>query len=429
MESDEKKTNSSISSLSENNEYITNNENIQNLKKNLESMKNVANQNNIQHLNKIFDNIDNYLNIPEELLNSFMEEDIGTKNVRLDDFFFKEKILNLLENKLSLQSYDFFPLFNINNLNNGKKMTCLNVFQIIILEDGQSKKNYYFLATLNNLYFSLYKSNFIINVIDDIPTTLTIISENLNKIERKFKNIEKNKFNVEFYLGEIDNINFSFNETRTKYYNIYYDIKNKCLENDIKDKNNIKNLFSDLEKNHLFLKKIQIEFTKKNKELDGFFFNPINNFLEFENRKIDLPENSFIIVEVKNNSNLKKLKQSVYEKKRIFSCCGINLQNIFFVGILNKIPESGEILNKDTDINNGIIFLTPNLLKFSNKEILLKNNPNFTLKTEINQLTSEFNNFRNYICTQISELKTQINGINENFNKQFKELKNLIQNK
>ena len=157
MESDEKKTNSSISSLSENNEYITNNENIQNLKKNLESMKNVANKNNIQHLNKIFDNIDNYLNIPEELLNSFIEEDIGTKNVRLDDFFFKEKILNLLENKLSLQSYDFFPLFNINNSNNGKKMTCLNVFQITILEDGQSKKNYYFLSNLNNLYFSFYK--------------------------------------------------------------------------------------------------------------------------------------------------------------------------------------------------------------------------------------------------------------------------------
>lgn len=308
-------------------------------------------------------------------------------------------------------------------------MTCLNLFQITILEDGESKKNYYFLATLNNLYFSLYKSNFIINVIDDNTTTLTIISENLNKIERKFKNIEKNKFNVEFYLGEIDNIKFSFNETRTKYYNIYYDIKNKYLENDIKDKENIKNLFNDLEKNHLFLKKIQIEFTKKNKELDGFFFNPINNFLEFENRKIDLPENSFIIVEVKNNSNLKKLKQSVYEKKRIFSCCGINHNNIFFIGILNKIPESGEKLNNERDIKNRVIFLTPNLLNFSNKEILLKNNPNITLKTEINKLTKEFNIFRSEIKTEINDLKDNCNNQFKELKNQFKELKNLIQNK
>lgn len=71
-------------------------------------MKNVANKNNIQHLNKIFDNIDNYINIPEEEFNSFMEEDIGTKKVELDDFFFEEKILNLLENKLSLQLMIFF---------------------------------------------------------------------------------------------------------------------------------------------------------------------------------------------------------------------------------------------------------------------------------------------------------------------------------
>lgn len=409
--SSQKSYKKSESSLSSKYIYITNEQNIENLKNNLYSIQNL--QYNTQ--TNIFDNINNYIRNSNELFDFFKENNFFKNKIEMDDFIFEEKIINLLETKFELKALDAFPLFEVKNSKNGTKITSLNIFKITLLD-----KKLYFLSNLNSLCFSNDDTIFIINIENMIPKNLTIISNNLKKFEKKFI-LEKNIYYTNFYQGEIKDINFSLENCLKKKNNNYIDLKNLLNNNNINDKEKVekaKNYIQKIDENDSFLNKINVSFEKINLELDGFFITTKNITIKLENKQIIIPKNFYIIIEIKNNNNLMKLKKNIHKKKNIFNCFGFDITKAYFIGVLNSKPEE-EQLNNEKDINdNRVIFLYPDLLNISNDEIYYRINHNITIKEEFQEIKNE-----------IKELKNQLNEQNNNFQTKFEELKKLIQNK
>ena len=72
------------------------------------------------------------------------------------------------------------------------------------------------------------------------------------------------------------------------------------------------------------------------KELDGLFSTEKEVVLTKNNSKIKIPQNSFIIVEVKNHNKYSDITKNIIEKRNLLSKLGIDVMCLYFIGILKE---------------------------------------------------------------------------------------------
>lgn len=206
------------------------------------------------------------------------------------------------------------------------------------------------------------------------------------------------------------------------------------------------------------MKRITITIEKKDREFDGLFFS--SKKISLENSigdKLEIPEKSPIIVEVKNIIKYKAIIENIRSKKQLMSSLGFDTKKFYFIGILRGIDvnqEKKDKLNKsifkDLYMKNMIIIYSENmnflgqpLREFStiinNEKNLDKKNLDesndksisdmiiIQLKKEINK---GFANVKNEMDRFKKEMKNEMDGFKKEMKNEMagfkKEMKNEI---
>ena len=138
------KTESSVKSVDA--VYIKQNENVQALRKKLESK-----HDNSEDIKKLYDNAHDF------------------KIYKFEDNIFETKMSLILENNLGLIAFDYLPLFKAcTSKLNGKKVTTLNYYKITLYEEdkiyNESQTEYNFFPNRQYQFFEYKEYSFLIEM-------------------------------------------------------------------------------------------------------------------------------------------------------------------------------------------------------------------------------------------------------------------------
>ena len=350
-------------------------------------------QKNINELKLKLMNFKNFQNTNMNVFDNY-ENIISDNHGCCDDNIFIEKSLELLKKKYSLIEYDEFPIFNrIKSLKRGAYITQINYIEVEINLLGYCSKKYYFLKD-NDDYIPLNYNDGKNNI-----NLFVLIEKRIEKnhpeyfanffflkynslLKKQFEKVDKSNLKLKVKLSQ--------NEASKDYLVLTENINNiNCdILNAEENKELNKNLI-DLrdeylkklgkiynEKGQLFLE-INIEF--KTQELDGFLRTTKEIKFEYKYLSLSIPENSFVIVECKNNSKVDSIITNIKAKKNKLNLLGINSKKLYFIGILYDIDEkNAKLLHNKLGflLENKIIILTSKDLlsedeKFCEKELSL----------------------------------------------------------
>ena len=307
------------------------------------------------------------------VLNDY-EKIISDKNGCCDDIIFEEKCVNLLKKKYHLKEYDEFPIFNkIKSSKRGTKITQVNYVEITLNILNIPVKKYFFLKD-NDDYIPLNyddaNNDFHIyvliekEIIDNHINYLAnfYLFENDSLIEKKLNKNDKNGLKYCVSLSKYE-VNDAYLKLAKNLYNISCDISNSKQNEEIRKKlinskeeiiQNMKMISSQNSGNFLTLK---LEF--KTQELDGFFRATEDISFSYKHFSMKIPKDAFIIIECKNNSKVESIIKNIKAKKYKLKYLGINIDNLFFLGVLYDLNKKNEkILDmKQADILKEKMFI------------------------------------------------------------------------
>ena len=459
-----------------------------------------------QIINEIYEN--------EEKMNDTIK---GNCTWKLNNDIFEEEAIKILSDFYELTEYNMYPYFDV-GYSKTKKSNVIkliyNQVNLSVVEEKEEKEvkdilSLIFLAD-RDIYMLKYEDwPLIIQKYRDDFYTLTVLTQDCqNSIDFEFKKGDKistasfllaeinpelmeakndikklknekdsldNKEQKDEYKNKLESYEKILLLTEKKYSkgSIEHELNIKridqtILEEKVKLKkinceeaeNSLKELRDKIDEYSKLLKRIIITIEKKDREFDGLFF--ASKKITLDNTigdKLEIPEKSPIIVEVKNIIKYNTIIENIRSKKQLMSTLGFNTEKFYFIGILRGIDvnqEKKEKLNKtifkNLNMKNMIIIYADklnflgkslrgvtttinageNLDESSGKNIYeiiiqLKNEIKKDLegvrneiKNEISGIKADMNGFKTEIKTEINQIKTEINNIKKDIN----ELKN-----
>ena len=162
-------------------------------------------------------------------------------------------------------------------------------------------------------------------------------------------------------------------------------------------------------KEHLAL--IIIENTQR--ELDGFYKTKENIIIKNKYSEFEIPANSYIIVEVKNNKKYVDICKNIRIKKSLLIKFGLDIKanNFYFIGILNDFDsEKYSEEFKELKEKENIIIITENDVKIEEKKIYV--NYSQTDK-DIDEIKLTIKKINDTLDNLIATLKPIIEDYNE----------------
>ena len=382
------------------------------------------NKNNIEELKLKLKQFKKEEEIGTDVLNGY-EKIINNKNGCFDDNIFEEKCLELLKKNYCLREYDAFPIFNrIKSLKRAAKITQIEYVEITLNITNSDTKMYNFLKN-NESELALNYDN------EKLNLHLFILIE---------KEMEKNhnKYFANFYffnhhclikkeLIKADKNYFTFgatllqNEVSDEYFtltkkldNMNCDILNIPQENE-KKKNLIKLKNEMIQKMKKISKQeskifITLKMEFKSQELDGFLSTTKDTVITHGNLTIGIPKNSFIIVECKNNLKVDSIIHNIKSKMKKLKLLGINIQKLYFIGVLYDTNEKNEniLKNKQGDLLKNHIFIT------TSKSLLVKGESVYEheLSVDVNKNFEKLMKMMNDMDERIKNIENIVKNIN-----------------
>ena len=448
----------------------------------------------------------------EEKMNEILN---GESTWKLNNDLFEERTIKILSDVYGLKEYNMYPYFDVGYSKTKKSNVIKLYFNKINVStedqnnDKEEKDDFslIFLADMDTYMFKYEDYPFIIQKYKEDFYTLTVSTSDFqNSVDFEFKKGDKIS-TVSFILAEINDElmevkndikrlknekdSLNSNEQKEEYKNklkshekilllaqkkyskesIEQELNKKKIDldifeekiklNKIKRENvqeQIKKLEDNIAEYSKFLKRITITIEKKDREFDGLFFS--SKKISLENSigdKLEIPEKSPIIVEVKNIIKYKAIIENIRSKKQLMSSLGFDTKKFYFIGILRGIDvnqEKKDKLNKsifkDLYMKNMIIIYSENmnflgqpLREFStiinNEKNLDKKNLDesndksisdmiiIQLKKEINK---GFANVKNEMDRFKKEMKNEMDGFKKEMKNEMagfkKEMKNEI---
>ena len=159
---------------------------------------------------------------------------------------------------------------------------------------------------------------------------------------------------------------------------------------------------------------IVIKLYRDQRELDGFYTNPMDITIKSRAGNKIIPKNSYILVEAKNHDKLQDLVKNMHNKATLLGKIGIPEEKMFFVGIFNS-----KSFNPQTVSENNFIIMCPDDLHFKIDEKY------FNERLEDKKERAEI---RDKIALMMSKIESIDNTMKTMKNDIIDEIKNFIQN-
>ena len=187
-----------------------------------------------------------------------------------------------------------------------------------------------------------------------------------NILKSKLQNKKDNKLSDK---SEQDNLENQINEKQIEQ-NKIINLEEKRKE--IPEKINKKKGTIIFDKKE-YLALITIENIQR--ELDGFYKTEEKITIKNKYSSIDIPENSYIIVEVKNHKKYDDIRKNIRNKKTLLNKLGIDIiaSNFYFIGIINDFITDKYSQEIDNLKNEKIFIITENDVKIEEEKNIFVN--------------------------------------------------------
>ena len=459
---------------------LSNNENLESLKKNLleghycEELGNAINKflDEKKAISDIYKNEDN------------IRAEIEKNNAyKLNDDIFEEKILNIFSKEYSLKENDFYPYFNV-GYSKIKKGNVIKVYydQIEIKFDDKDLLCILFLDERENFMIKYKEYPMIFEKYEEEWNNVTVITNNYkSSIDFDFTK-RGNILETSFAANELDanlietknNIKKTRNardssekeeekkkfDERLKSYSKILKIQTKIYgvtntKNELEKKKNeleifeekiklgelddnsriITNIKEEIKNLETKIKKYYIKIEKKDQEFDGFFIASKKIILSNSiGDTLTIPAKSPIIVEVKNFSKYSNIIDNIKKKIKLLKALGFNIDNFYFIGIMRGIDVDEEKKNQIDkkcqilEYKKNLIVIYPDKMNFMNTFIYENKKSIEPIKKEENKgdKMSELIQMVKNLFSYFENMKKDYDSYFENMKKDYDSLKNEI---
>ena len=386
--------------------------------------------------------IESAIDEDKKIYNFFESFDINEAeiiNAKMNDKIFEKKIIEKFALLYNLKGFDYLPYLKLSD--NFENQTINFIYIVLSGGDKQKEKEYCFLddkkiftvnyedKEIGKLFFIIEKEKKIENGED----MFSILAFNENKfgVPKLFSKI-KDRWEVLFYQDD-------FKETKIK---LFYDRQNILSKiNDYREKkakkeeNSLNEIITDKDTSFKGLKasllkinqeieksdekekhdnNIVIKLYRDQRELDGFYTNPMDITIKSRAGNKIIPKNSYILVEAKNHDKLQDLVKNMHNKATLLGKIGIPEEKMFFVGIFNS-----KSFNPQTVSENNFIIMCPDDLHVKIDEKY------FNERLEDKKERAEI---RDKIALTMSKIESIDNTMKTMKNDIIDEIKNFIRN-
>ena len=365
------------------------------------------------------------------------DEIFGKIQNKFDDFIFEDKCIDLFKTKFNLKEFDAFPYFKKIKKKTGGNIIQIN-FYLINIKVGSEIKNYLFFEEAGKLFPINYDKKglrfYALIEIDknNKQENITYFFQDYNYLIRTELKNKDNKL-ISFLLeGQLEQEYLKMEKKKMEIQYLLLDLKegegkNKNKNEIAKLEKELENLIKDQDKS-LKKKNIKIEITisKIERELDGFF--QANEKIKVKNSifGLEIEAKSFIIVEVKNYKKYQDILKNINFKKRLLGKLGINLKNVYFIGILFDAEEKDFEKKKENLIENNICIITGKDLLNEDEKIYENSQSNiYTLELKIKTLENKMENRMSNIENRMNNIENQIININSTLGMILKQLEDI----
>ena len=412
-------------------------------------MPKYINQENLEERNKDIKNLkDQLLNVKndENNLIDFINKIEGlllSRQYQFNDKIFEKTVTELFYRKYNLTKFNAFKFINFVKTKEDIDFTSQIDYFKIKIEDSNGEKEYIFFKDRDYYpisykpYFFLFEKNS-----QGILNKISIFSHNYKYLSQYI--IERFGQNYIFPIYN-DQLSEKFVELETEKNILKSKLQNQ-KDNKLSDKSeqdNLKNQINEkqIEQNKIInleeksekinKKKGTIIFDKKEylalitieniqRELDGFYKTEEKITIKNKYSSIDIPENSYIIVEVKNHKKYDDIRNNIKNKKTLLNKLGIDIiaSNFYFIGIINDFITDKYSQEIDNLKKEKIFIITENDVKIEEEKNIYVNYSKVDkdikdIKNYIKNIQSSIQTIENTLASLIESIKPIIEDYKE----------------